>query len=203
MKKLIAVILIFAALFALAGCYGVNVLDKPGIVFRSEKPVGSDLQLQTFPPEIKDPEVQDLLGGAVVDWDVITTGKTIPGGGARSIYPSYEEFKKAYGEGVEKLGKKGMFESFEKGTDVFVVTISFTVNTGGYTFGVADAAVKDGVITVNVTKTAPSPDAYVTQAFVTHNLVIAFDAKLYSEDLQISVNVNGEPYNFIGGGEEI
>ena len=199
MKKLTAIILVFAALFAFVGCMGYKMIEKPGLFFNSEKPIDGG-ELATLPPDgFNDGARQDdLLPGCVLGWDLIRTGETIPQGGAYKVYSSLEEFKKDYGD----AGERGVIENLADGK-AFVVRLGFTVNTGGYSFSVGKAGIKDGKVNIDVIRQAPSPDVMVTQAFVTHYLIVVFDGSEYREDLKIEVTVNGEPYTFASFGDEI
>ncbi|MBR3486221.1 MAG: protease complex subunit PrcB family protein [Clostridia bacterium] len=117
--------------------------------------------------------------------------------GGRSDLPSvnYETFTD-YSSFAEKYGERlgSAAENYKPfgGESVFIVAVTCTVNTGGWTFGLNKAYVRDGVVYIDVSKEAPGPNMMVTQAFQNHTTLIAFESSLYKEGMPVELTINGQ-----------
>lgn len=195
MKRFLITLLALAMLAALVGC--TSSKDKPepnggkDAAAASPTPAaGGQLVKLTREPidkqdDAKLPSAGDKKEGECLRWEAFTSGgsSSLPNI-KQEIFTSYKALEEAYGSRAEAY-KQG------ESASVFVVAVTCTVNTGGYTFGVNKAYVNDGVVYIDLSKTAPAPGSFVTQAFVNHTVLIEFDASLYKMGMRCEITVNG------------
>lgn len=117
----------------------------------------------------------------------------------REVFTDYKAFAEKYGE---RLGSAAEYYKQDGGESVFIIAVTCTVNTGGYTFGLNSAFVRDGVAYIDVKREAPGAKTNVTQAFENHTVLIAFDSSLFKEGMTCEITVNGQSEN-LGTGDKM
>lgn len=111
-------------------------------------------------------------------------------GTAWTVCRNYAEFGKSFGRLPEDIAERYAEEKFNS---MFVVAVSVTVPTGGYTVGLNSAEIKDGAVNIDILEEGPKPGTQTTQALQTHTVLVAFDSMLYSDSLSYNITVNGKP----------
>ncbi len=201
MKRSLALIITAVLLIsALAGCtrspqQGSESGFYTSVPGPTKHPIDVTLKPQTFAPaeptptgDFKDVEMPDTF--EPLYWDVIRGGGSSGVGTTWSAYTDYAGFGKEFGVLEGELKEKYGQESFN---GMFVVAVSHTVPTGGYSVTLNEAFIKDGAVNIDITVEAPPAGSVTTQALETHTVLAAFGSNLYSERLTYNITVNGRP----------
>jgi hypothetical protein len=177
--------------FALVGCKAPK--ESGGAEARASlKPIGEVNIKTTLGPEDAARTIEPKEASEALYWTTVRSGGSADARLSYETIASFKAFEQRFGGRAEELGERFDETAFRK---MFVVAVSLTVNTGGYSVGVNKASIADGEAVIDLKLTAPSKGTVVTQAFETHTVLISFDQALYSEGLNITVTVNGQQYS--------
>lgn len=188
MKKLTSAIIISALSLSLMGC----AVDKPGTnnahAEPTRIPVTGELEGRTLPPIGTEQNITVDLGGKALYWDMVRYEGSPEDKLRYRVFNDYESFSRELGK--YEPGEKFDEKSFDKD---FVVAVYCTVSSGGFKFGVNSASIRDGVVSIDISRTSPAPGSMVTTAFEHYCLLVAFDSSLYSDELTYNISINGKP----------
>ena len=182
MKRIIAFALLLAMSAALVGCTtSPNASPKP-----TKQPIEGHFEPSTLPPEKPN---EGLALGSVLFWETFRNGSDPDHKLTYRVYSDSREFLNDFPDRGEAFDSRYGEEGF---SDMFVVALFITVNTGGYSFTVDSGTAAKGVVKLDIKQTAPDAGSQVTQAFETHCILAAFPIDTYSEGMKVTVTVNGK-----------
>lgn len=191
MKKIISMILVVLACAALfAGCKAnkptqVNVIPTAtpaSDAAATLPPEGQDIAKATVDPNIAAQQSRS----SILYWDAVRVGGGTEEQLTYKIFTDYDELIKEVPAAAE-LTEHYTKDAFEK---MFVIAVFRTVRTGGFSFTLNKAEIKNGAAVIDIGENTPTASAIVTTAFETHCILIGVSSKEYQEGFTCEVLIN-------------
>ncbi len=184
MKRLTAILLLVLTAGMLVGC-AASAKDEPAV---TKPPFDHD---KTYTPRdpatLQDHRIDANIAKEILYWDSFHLNGDVDSGFFTRVFTDYEDFEKELAPESRGLSERYSRESFD---NTVVVAVYLVANSGGWSYEVTAASIRDGALSVNIKGTAPNGMA--TQALERHVVLVAVDRASYTEGFGVNVTLNGK-----------